>query len=217
MPTARDLTQSIKANLTESQKVAISESVTKFGLGTGIGTASTVVGVFGADNLNSANLTGTYSFTAETTDTPTSLASFVIHNERTYTAGQSATQLVPGKNNRLYYRVATGGGTSRTWGSWVDVVCVEKWTSGNSWYRVYSDGFIEQGGQTSAWSSNPDTAITLHKAFTKSVYSVSCINIGTSKDSYTGDVCLVSTSTTSFTINCHTNNRGGLNWYACGY
>lgn len=69
MATATDLTKSIRADFLEAQEKAIEEaideSVEKYGLGTGIGTASTVVDVFGSDNLNSANLTGTYSFTAE--------------------------------------------------------------------------------------------------------------------------------------------------------
>lgn len=97
------------------------------------------------------------------------------------------------------------------------VVCVTKWTSGASYYRVYSDGYIEQGGQTASWSNNPDTTITLHKAFSNANYTVSCINIGSTKDGYTGDVCLKSKASSSFVINCHTNNRGGLNWFACGY
>lgn len=97
------------------------------------------------------------------------------------------------------------------------IVCVTTWTSGASGYRIYSDGFKEQWGQTAAWSNNPDTTVTLHSAFSNTNYTISCINIGSTKDGYTGDICLKSKATASFIINCHTNNRGGLNWYACGY
>ena len=95
-------------------------------------------------------------------------------------------------------------------------VLIESYISGTTWYRKYSDGWIEQGGQTASWSNNPDTTISLYKAFSNTNYSVSCINIGSTKDGYTGDICLKSKATSSFVINCHTNNRGGLNWHACG-
>ena len=113
---------------------------------------------------------------------------------------------------------ATANGTHIATTAWVrgKGVLIENYVSGATWYRKYSDGWIEQGGQTAAWSNNPDTTITLYKAFSNTNYSVSCINIGSTKDGYTGDICLKSKATASFIINCHTNNRGGLNWQACG-
>lgn len=143
----------------------------------------------------------------------------MIHNERTFTAGQSATQFVPGKNNRLYYRVATGGGTSRTWGNWVDVVCVEKWTSGTSWYRKYSDGWIEQGGSFAGDGANV-TIVNLHVPFSNTNYSAfttpeytttSTSNLAISKNtSYPK-------TTTSFYIYNSTTTTFGHYWEAKGY
>lgn len=240
MTTAKQLGESVKTNFlqlgnhTTSEEdtisvtvddsikdVATTTFVNKYGLGTGVGTGRTVLSMFNEDSLNSVNLTGTYSFTADTTDTPTSLASFVIHNERTYPAGQSATQIVPGKNNRLYYRQATGGGTdsARTWGNWLDVVCVSKWTSGTSWYRVYSDGWIEQGGNFAGDGANV-TQVTLHKPFSNTNYSVfttpeytttSTSNLAVSKNtSYPK-------TTTGFYIYNSTTTTFGHYWEAKGY
>lgn len=89
--------------------------------------------------------------------------------------------------------------------------------SGTSWYRVWSDGWIEQGGQYGSWSNNPQLTISLNKAFTQTNYAVSVFSFGTTQDAYTGQLSFVSRTTSSFVVNTYTNDRGGISWIAMGY
>lgn len=87
-----------------------------------------------------------------------------------------------------------------------------------SWYRKYSDGWIEQGGKT----ANSDTCfkVTLLKAFTTTSYIVTFG--GTSKNGawrpINNKMPLVYTrTTTSFTMRgCFENVNDGAFWMACG-
>ena len=93
----------------------------------------------------------------------------------------------------------------------------ETWKSGTNWYRIWSDGWIEQGGQYGSWSNNPQLTISLNKAFTQTNYAVSVFSFGTTQDAYTGQLSFVSRTTSSFVVNTYTNNRGGISWIAMGY
>lgn len=53
-----------------------------------------------------------------------------------------------------------GGGNSKV---------IEEWHEGTEWYRVWSDGFIEQGGEATA-SNNGLATITLHKPYSSTNY-----------------------------------------------
>lgn len=110
---------------------------------------------------------------------------------------------------------------SLTWGG-KDVVCVKSWKSsdGSSWYRKYSDGWIEQGG---VGKSDGDTIQTLPVPFTNSVYAVFVTpqNYGYGQSYGTKD-----RTTTGFKIvegwNCEgdqveSNNGYDVFWHACGY
>ena len=48
----------------------------------------------------------------------------------------------------------------------------ETWSSGTSWYRKYSDGWIEQGGQAQTVTTANTTTITLYKQMASSAYTV---------------------------------------------
>lgn len=50
-----------------------------------------------------------------------------------------------------------------------DAYVIETWSSGSDWYRVWSDGFIEQGGFL---SESGQTQITLNKPFQNTNYCV---------------------------------------------
>lgn len=89
----------------------------------------------------------------------------------------------------------------------------ETWQQGLSWYRKYSDGWIEQGGE---FTKQRDTNITITfpLAFKNTNY-----NITTSQYAQIGD-----TPTCAFTNKSNTgitHNCGSLGykwgWYACGY
>ena len=89
---------------------------------------------------------------------------------------------------------------------------VETYRNGTNWYRVFSDGWIEQGG----FSPNGSYIVTFLKPFTDASYTALC----TFQDSYSSNSLAIKDRTnTSFTINRGTaaTDIGSKAWYACGY
>ena len=95
----------------------------------------------------------------------------------------------------------------------------ETWksTDGNSWYRKWSDGWIEQGGYVNV-AYNTTVTITLYKAMSSSTYSIVIGSTGG-----TESTCRVNTgqTNTTFSISRHyTGNKQGNGycyWEASGY
>lgn len=75
-----------------------------------------------------------------------------------------------------------------------------------NWYRVYSDGWVEQGGQNSISTST--TVTTFLKPFADTNYSLSIINKSAGYSFYTAK------TTTSFTAD--TSSKATVDWFACG-
>ena len=90
----------------------------------------------------------------------------------------------------------------------------ETYVNGTSWYRIYSDGWIEQGGTTGTISSGTKT--TYLKSFTNTNYSLTTSLMGSS---YRDQAPSMVKATNGFTIyhNAGLNNGLGWSWYACGY
>ena len=124
-------------------------------------------------------------------------------------------------NRRCTTKATTTSSASITRPCWI----VQNYLSGSSWYRVWSDGWIEQGGSIStsgavAAKDVKTLVVTLLKNFTNatSIYAQAIPNAATYTSALTGR----STATLSFTFkNTNTNNSdSGLTtayWYACGY
>ena len=129
-----------------------------------------------------------------------------INGEQTYGIIESYTDL---NGNHSYY----------IGGNLVKAFVRESWKSGASWYRVWSDGWIEQGGRASL-NECSSTAYTLHKPFSDTNYYVTVCqyNVSTAGDTEMG-VGASPTSTTQFNAFCHYINPNTMNfmWYACGY
>ena len=101
----------------------------------------------------------------------------------------------------------------------------ETWksTDGNSWYRKWSDGFIEQGGKISNGNAWTWYTATLNTPFTKTSYTLVVVGVYvTDATSASGqennDYFLGKKSTNSFRY----RQLGDVNdptadWYACGY
>lgn len=92
-----------------------------------------------------------------------------------------------------------------------DVAAVDTYKNGNNWYRVWSDGWIEQGGILNA--ADGGTAVTFLKPFSDTNY-IALVTANNNSPSYnvTGTV---SKATSSFKP-C--KQAGGIiSWYACGY
>ena len=95
----------------------------------------------------------------------------------------------------------------------------QTWRNGNDWYRVYSDGWIEQGGMCNGVSFNAAKTQTLHRNFTNANYFVGVTDASTSFSNSSGLYCLPwigSRTTSSFRIT--NSDRGGVNtlWFAIG-
>ena len=78
------------------------------------------------------------------------------------------------------------------------------WDSGVNWYRRYSDGFIEQGGRSSA------SVISFHTSFRGTPMVVLGQIYGGSRSDHYGN--LGNVSTTNFS-----KNGWDCYWYACGF
>ena len=86
-------------------------------------------------------------------------------------------------------------------------------SNGTTWYRVWPDGWIEQGGVANAGGT---VTITFPKAFRDTNYTVVATTLGTNAQIYAQ--CITKTSGTEMKI----YNNGGSSsqqksWYACGY
>lgn len=131
--------------------------------------------------------------------------------------------LVPKTPTSSYSLRATASGVL-TWGG-KNIAVVDSWRNGSSWYRKWSDGFIEQGGfhnDTNNGSGTNSRTCTLHTPFTRTDYNVSrCITGVGGNDA--GSVQpkgfgTLSRSTSSYTYSYPVNWTGWEEtWYACGY
>ena len=99
----------------------------------------------------------------------------------------------------------------------------ETWKSGTSWYRVWSDGWIEQGGQTPK-TSDALISVSFAKAFSQDNPNVQF----TRRFYYDNDITAPQNRTTGVSsvtttgFKCHDNgwpaSGGSVGvWYACGY
>lgn len=100
----------------------------------------------------------------------------------------------------------------------------ETWksTDGSSWYRVWSDGFIEQGGKlTFTGTHSISREITFNKPFASSMIGLSLMvgrNSGTKEDSeYAYGVYAYSTTKVSVAAWKEYGSATTLWWYANGY
>lgn len=90
---------------------------------------------------------------------------------------------------------------------------VTNYKSGKSWYRVWSDGWIEQGGEIS--DSVVSGNITFLKAFTDANYTAcATYKYNGAVGSSSRQVSLYPTSSTQLYYN---KSDRALSWYACGY
>lgn len=87
-------------------------------------------------------------------------------------------------------------------------IVVKSWTSGANWYRLYSDGWVEQGG-----ASTSNATINLHLAMTDTNYNVMVQMIRDTQ--FNEAVFAGQLTTTSFRTHCeHTTD---VRWRVSGY
>lgn len=86
------------------------------------------------------------------------------------------------------------------------------WHVETSWYRKWSDGWIEQGGQITTSA----TTISLHLAFKDTNYTITVSQNG-SASSNVSRVAISARATSTFTIQLPENAMLSFSWFACGY
>ena len=91
----------------------------------------------------------------------------------------------------------------------------ETYQNETSWYRVYSDGWCEQGGMLTG--TRP--TVTLLKSYKDTNYMIFCSWVGgKSQNFYASDLTISSITTSSFVTNGNSNsNVKQRNWMTCGY
>ena len=116
-----------------------------------------------------------------------------------------------GGEGGLYYRNNNNG----VQGNWERVVILKSaWNNGANWYRKYSDGWIEQGGQ---FSFTPQEGqVTLHLPFSNKHYYASA-SPTTAGSGANYNPALYAKSTTTFQYNSMIAKACSGYWYACGY
>lgn len=86
------------------------------------------------------------------------------------------------------------------------------WHSGTSWYRKWSDGWIEQGGRI----TKSATTISFHTAFKDTNYTITVSQSG-SASANVSRVAISARATSNFTIQLIENAMLPFSWFACGY
>lgn len=99
-------------------------------------------------------------------------------------------------------------------------VVVETYVNGSSWYRVYDDGWVEQGGQNNTVGTGTVVTITLLKEFQDTSYfATRTALLGTSAGgnaSYLSGILNRTVSSFQYRIDQTAYTTGAI-WYACGY
>jgi len=95
---------------------------------------------------------------------------------------------------------------------------VENYVSGTSWYRVFSDGWMEQGGKLTSVADSTDTTVTFLKAFKNNPLgaNVHCTK-GNGADVYAFQVGVKTSSTTAAVIRTVNNTTTDIWWEFKGY
>jgi hypothetical protein len=108
-------------------------------------------------------------------------------------------------------KCTTKATTTSTANNTLVAVVVQNYLSGKSWYRVWSDGWIEQGGLC-----NSEASVTYLKAFSNDNYTLVASGVTASSNS-TQYRQLMPTARSATGFTGTTNSGIALFWYACGY
>ena len=98
---------------------------------------------------------------------------------------------------------------------------VESWRNGESWYRKYSDGWIEQGGLELNIPNNGVRTVTLFKPYSSSTYMALGVLQWTPGIYVNHAACAERTSTAVNLVNYRSAGSAtwtiNAYWYTCGY
>ena len=96
---------------------------------------------------------------------------------------------------------------------------VDSYHNGTEWYRIYSDGWCEQGGVVSSPATDSSNSVSLLRGFTDTNYSLLVTENGTTiSDQASGSfTCLKRVSSFQLYNNGFGYSGHTVNWFACGY
>jgi hypothetical protein len=114
------------------------------------------------------------------------------------------------------HRCTTKATTTSTASINAPAYIVQNYRNGTNWYRVWSDGWIEQGGKH--FGAGNGTVINLVKNFIDTSYTlVTCAGNNTNTDKHEGYANPYNRTTTNFKIWWTIATSNCIDWYACGY
>lgn len=94
---------------------------------------------------------------------------------------------------------------------------VDSGETSTTWYRKYSDGWVEQGGNSSANHSNRAT-VTYPVSFSNNNFSLCVSNkTNTHGEGYYWNVFTVLSNTKSSFVVSNWGGTDKFSWFACGY
>ncbi len=174
--------------------------------------AKGVVQLSSATNSTSTTLAATASAVKAAYDKGASAATAAGKAQTAATAAQSAADAAAETANTA--KAAADAAQSAVDGvAKPNAYVTATWRSGSSWYRKWSNGFIEQGGTTT--TSGASTTISLHTPFTSTSYTVAIGEVNA--DNYLeGSSVISERATANFTIKRPTSGIS-ISWYAAGY
>lgn len=174
--------------------------------------AKGVVQLSSATNSTSTTLAATASAVKTAYDKGVSAATAASKAQTAATAAQSAADAAAETANTA--KAAADAAQSAVDGvAKPNTYVTAAWKSGSSWYRKWSNGFIEQGG--TATTSGASTTISLHTPFTSTSYNVTIGEVKTN-NYLDGSSVIVKRTTSNFVIMRPTSGVS-ISWYAAGY
>ena len=90
---------------------------------------------------------------------------------------------------------------------------VETYVNGTSWYRVYSDGWCEQGGANNSGDINGWQTVSFIKPYSNTDYYISVVEVNSTYRSFNID----GTHSDYFRYEAISVVGNKIRWYACGY
>lgn len=139
-------------------------------------------------------------------------ATLILRNSTYYTEQKGHFFLIAGLSSGQTCRLVGSPKGSLTWDGHKVITVVAESYSDASWYRKYSDGWIEQGGKTTGSS---EVTLTFPLAFSDTNYSFVCITQGNSTGyGYKRSAWIRARTATTVTLGSDAGDPAV--WYACG-
>lgn len=119
-------------------------------------------------------------------------------------------------NGYVSLKTSTSNTLDTKYSNYVDYVKERKTNSDGSWYRLWSSGWLEQGGKIVITTSAVKT-VSFSKQFKNTDYTINYTNTssasGTLQQRYASVYNLTTTGFTTYAIK---GSGQGSRWYACG-